>query len=109
MAMGKKKSDTLSKDDVLHTAKLSKLKLTPSEVDKFASQLSGVVDYINELSEVDTHGVDPTSQTTGLENVDRDDELIPTRDLSVGDALSGTDETHNGYFVVPMVLEERTV
>lgn len=107
MAMGKTK--TLSKDDVKHVAKLSRLNLTDDEVARFQSQLSSVIGYIDELSEVDTSNVTPTSQTTGLENVDREDELKVEECLSQEAVLSGTDSDHNGYFVVPMLLEERTV
>lgn len=65
----------LSKKDVLHIAKLSKLKLSGAETEKFADQLSGVIEYVEQLNEVDTEGVEPTSQVTGLENVYREDEI----------------------------------
>lgn len=98
---------TLSKDDVLHVAKLAKLTLTDSEIEKFRNQLSKVISYIGELDEVDTKKDEATSQTTKLENVKRKDELKPQNCLSQEEALSGTDKTHNGYFVVPGILEER--
>ncbi len=66
---------TLSDKDVLHIAKLAKLKLSDEEVKKFGSQLSGVLEYFEQLSEVDTDNVEPTSQVTGLENVTREDEV----------------------------------
>ncbi len=97
----------LTINDVKHVAKLANLPLPDSEIKKFQSQLSSVLGYIAELSEVDTKDVQPTNQTTGLENVFRDDEIDPTRILLQKDALSGTEETHNGFFVVPMVLGER--
>ena len=65
----------LSKKYVEHIAKLSKLKLSESEKEKFASQLSGVIEYVEQLDEVDTEGVEPTSQVTGLENIYREDEV----------------------------------
>lgn len=96
----------LKKSDIEHVAALAKLKLTSEETSKFVNQLSEVLNFIGQLSEVDTENVLPTSQTTGLTNVKRIDEVKPglTRD----EALSGTDKTHNGYFVVPGILEERT-
>jgi aspartyl-tRNA(Asn)/glutamyl-tRNA(Gln) amidotransferase subunit C len=97
----------LTTSDVAHVAKLANLPLTPEELEKFKDQLSPVISYIDELSEVDTDGVEPTSQTTGLENVMREDEIQTTRILNQDDALSGSDKTHNGYFVVPMVLTEK--
>jgi aspartyl-tRNA(Asn)/glutamyl-tRNA(Gln) amidotransferase subunit C len=98
----------LTKDQVLHVAKLAKLKLTDAEVDKYTSQLSSVLDYFSELSEVNIKDVEPTSQTTGLTNVFRDDEVVGHVSLTQDEVLSGTEETHNGYFKVKAVLEERT-
>ena len=97
----------LSKADVVHVAKLAKLDLTESEIKKFLSQLSSVVEYIGELEKVDTTGIEPTSQTTGLTNVFRGDEIKPSS-LNQDKALSGTDKVHNGYFKVPAILEGRT-
>ena len=98
----------LTKDDVLHVAKLAKLELTDSEIEKFTPQLSNVLDHFSELSEVDTEGTIPTSQTTGLEDVYRKDEVLEDRILTVEEATSGTDKTHNGYFKVKAILEGRT-
>lgn len=89
-------------------AKLSKLNLTDSEVEKFLPQLSSVVDFIGQLNEVDTNGVEPTSQTTGLTNVFRQDEVNVSSMLSQDEATSGTDSLHNGLFKVGAILEERT-
>lgn len=98
----------LSKSDIEHVAKLAKLSLTSGQVEKFKSQLSEVVNYVSQLNEVDTSDTQATSQTTGLENVKRDDEIKTGNCLSQEQALSGTGKNHNGYFVVPGILEERT-
>lgn len=66
---------SISKDQVQHIAQLARLKLTDSEVDKFSIQLSAIFEYVDLLNEVDTEGVEPTSQVTGLENVTREDEI----------------------------------
>lgn len=97
----------LTKKDVLHVAKLAKLDLSETEIDKFLSQLSFIVDHISELSKVDTSNIEPTSQTTGLTDVFRDDE-IKESSLNQDRALSGTDKIYNGYFKVPAILEGRT-
>jgi len=102
--VGKKK--ILTKKDVTHVAKLANLKLTSDEVEKFSRQLSEVLSYIEELKKVDTSNTEPTSQTTGLENITRSDERQSQRDLLQGSALSGTEETYNGYFRVPAVLKK---
>ena len=98
----------LKKADVLHVAKLANLNLTESEIKKFLPQLSSIIDFISQLDEVDTKGIDPTSQTTGLTNVFREDQVMSDKLLSQDEALSGTEETYNGYFKVPGILEGRT-
>jgi len=98
----------LKREEVLHVAKLAKLDLSEEEIAKFTPQLSKVIDYISELSEVDTKGVEPTSQTTGLENVYRNDSTSNSLSLTQEQAINGTDKTHNGYFKVKAILEGRT-
>jgi len=98
----------LTKQDVLHVAKLAKLPLTDTEVNKFTDQLSAIVNYMDELNSVDTSNIEPTSQTTGLENVFRSDEIKPDQILSQDLALSGSDKTYNGYFKVDAILAERS-
>lgn len=97
---------TLTKSNVIHIAKLAKLFLSPQEIEKFRRQLSEVLDYINELNEIDTKGIEPTSQTTGLLNVTGKDEISPTNSLTLEQALSGTEETYNGYFKVKAVIKK---
>jgi len=98
----------LTKNDVLHVAKLAKLPLTDDEVDKFTDQLSSIISYMDELNAVDTSNVEPTSQTTGLENIFRKDEVKPDQILSQDAALSGSEEIYNGYFKVDAILTERS-
>lgn len=98
----------VSQDDVKHIAKLANLKLTEEEINKFTPQLSTIVDYISELSEVDTKDTEPTSQTTGLTDVVREDKVMSDESLSQDQALSGTEEVHNGYFKVKAILSERS-
>lgn len=98
----------LTKTDVLHVAKLAKLELTDKEIDKFTPQLSSIVEFVSELSEVETKDVEPTSQSTGLEDVYRADEVKGESSLTQEQAISGTDETYNGYFKVMAILEGRT-
>jgi aspartyl-tRNA(Asn)/glutamyl-tRNA(Gln) amidotransferase subunit C len=99
---------SLTKNDVTHVAKLAKLNLTEAEEDKFLSQLSNIVNFISDLSEVDTTNIEPTSQTTGLTNVYREDVVKPEALLTNEEALSGTDETYNGYVKVDAILSERS-
>ena len=97
----------LSEKDILHVAKLSKLTLTKEEIVRYQKQLSEVVGYVEELNEIETEGVEPTSQTTGLEDVLRDDEIKIEDCLTSEEALSGTDKAVNSYFATGPLLEER--
>jgi len=65
----------LSDKEVQHIAKLARLGLKEGEVSKFAKQLSEILEYTEQLNEVDTENIEPTSQVTGLENVSREDKV----------------------------------
>ena len=92
------------KIDVSHVAKLANLPLTDSEKKKFEKQLEETISYINQLNQIDTSGVEPTSQVNGLENVTREDEPAPS--LSQEAALKNAKNKHNGFFKVPAIFEE---
>ena len=96
----------LTKKDVLHVANLAKLTLTPKEIAKFQEQLSKIVDYISQLSEVDTSNYEPTTQTTGLESIFREDKINTLNQLTSEEALSGTEAVKNDYFVVKQVINK---
>lgn len=101
MLMGK-----LTTNEVLHVARLAKLELSSLEVKKFQDQLSKIISYVDELDQVKTEDVEPTSQTTGLSNVTREDKIVVDDCLSQKEALSGASRAHNGYFVVDAILEK---
>lgn len=67
----------LSTQDIEYIAGLARLSLTKEEKKRYAEQLSAVFDYISQLSEVDTDGVEETCQVTGLTDVTRLDEVVP--------------------------------
>lgn len=66
----------LKKEDVKHIANLARLELSEEEIEKITPQLSDIIGYIEQLSEVDTDGVLPTAQVTGQSNIFRSDEAI---------------------------------
>ncbi len=66
----------LSREEVLKLAKLSRLRLTDEEIDQFGSEISEILEYVEQLGKVDTKGLKPTTQVTGLVNVMRPDEDI---------------------------------
>jgi aspartyl-tRNA(Asn)/glutamyl-tRNA(Gln) amidotransferase subunit C len=65
----------LSRDDVLKLALLSRLKLTDEEIERFRGDLSSILEYVEVLNNVDTSGLEPTYQVTGLKNVMRSDKV----------------------------------
>lgn len=94
---------TITRDDVLHLASLSSLQLSDHEVDALQADLAGIVGYIDQLSALDTTGVEPTYQVTDLENVWREDEVD---DYGLGgEALVElAPEATQNYVKVPKVL-----
>lgn len=66
----------ISRDDVLHLAQLSSLELADSEIDGLQTDISNILGYVEQLNKLDTSGVEPTYQVTGLSNVWRDDKVI---------------------------------
>ncbi|HCI03323.1 MAG: Asp-tRNA(Asn)/Glu-tRNA(Gln) amidotransferase subunit GatC [Candidatus Peribacteraceae bacterium] len=79
---------SLSSDDVRHIAKLARLNLSDEEVEKFTKELSSILEYVDQLQEVDTKNVVPTAQVTGLHNSFRADEIKPSQ--ADADALLDT-------------------
>jgi aspartyl-tRNA(Asn)/glutamyl-tRNA(Gln) amidotransferase subunit C len=98
---------TVTKNDVKHVADLSNLVLTDEEIAKFTPQLDKIIEFVSTLNEVDTSNVEPTSQTTGLTNVLREDIIKSENSLTQDEALSNTDG-HNGFFKVKAILKNRT-
>jgi len=92
----------LSKDEVLHIAKLARIELKDAEVEKFQKDLSAVLDYVDELKSVDTEGLEEISQVTGLVNVQRSDVAVQTEDREA--ILSQAPETKDGYYKVKAIL-----
>jgi aspartyl-tRNA(Asn)/glutamyl-tRNA(Gln) amidotransferase subunit C len=96
----------LTKFDVEHVAKLANLNLSSEETKKYTDQLGKIVDFVSELSEVNTSNLEPTSQTTGLEDVYRVDEIKEENVLKIEEALSGTDKIYNNAFKVNAILNK---
>ncbi len=94
---------SLSPEQVLHIARLARVGLTPEEVDRFATQLSGILDHFEALSAVDTEGVEPTAHPLPLANVMRSDEVTPS--LPRDAVLANAPETEDGLLRVRAVLE----
>ncbi len=67
------KNKILTISEVDHVAKLARIELSPKDREKFRQQMAAILEYIDQINEVDTEKVDPTWQVTGLENIQRPD------------------------------------
>jgi len=94
----------LNKEEIKHIAKLAKLNLSEEEIGKFQKQLSSILDYIELLNEVDTTNVEPTTQTTRLKNVAREDTPSKEQCLTQEEALENVSERQDGYIRTKAVL-----
>jgi aspartyl-tRNA(Asn)/glutamyl-tRNA(Gln) amidotransferase subunit C len=89
----------ISRDEVLHVARLARLALTDEEVERLGAQLSAILEAVGKVSELDLAGVEPTSHPLDLVNVWADDEARPS--LPVDEALVNAPDREGGYFRVP--------
>ncbi|HYQ79210.1 MAG TPA: Asp-tRNA(Asn)/Glu-tRNA(Gln) amidotransferase subunit GatC [Solirubrobacterales bacterium] len=89
----------IERDQVLHVAKLARLRLSEEEVERMVGELSGILGHVDRIGNLDLEGVEPTSHVVALENVLRADEPRPSlpRDL----ALSQAPEPQDGAFRAP--------
>ena len=91
---------SLSRDQVLHVARLARLELTEAEIERFGTELSKVLDHIETIGELgDMEDVEPTSHVVAVENALRADEPQPS--LSQEDALAAAPDVAQGGFRVP--------
>lgn len=94
----------LTEEEVKHIAKLANLPISAETIVKLKTDLSNILDLVNQLQKIDSQNVEPTNQVTKQENVFREDKV--EKSLSQEEALSGATKKHNGYFQVGAVLEE---
>ena len=89
----------ISRDQVLHVAKLARLALTEDELERLEGQLGAILEAVGKVSELDLDDVPPTSHPLDLVNVFADDEPRPSLDRDV--ALANAPEAEEGAFKVP--------
>lgn len=94
---------TITTDDVRHLAQLSNLGLSDDEINALQGDITNILDYINQLNELDTTGVEPTYQVTGLENVWRDD-VVDNGGVDTEQLLALAPERVETSIKVPQVL-----
>lgn len=95
----------LTKNDVLHIAKLANLQIQDTTVEMYRTQLEETINYVENLDELDTADVEPTSHSTRLSNIYFDDGTENTRQFSQKEALSNAKSTKKQMFVVKRIME----
>ena len=100
----------ISKEEVKKIAQLARIEIGEDQVEKYQTELSAILDFVGQLSKVDTSGVDPIRQITGLESVFRKDESSYEVGLRKAmdqgqDLIQQAPEHKKGYVVVPEVLK----
>jgi aspartyl-tRNA(Asn)/glutamyl-tRNA(Gln) amidotransferase subunit C len=94
----------ISREEVAHLARLSRLAVTEQELDTFAGQLDVILQAVARVGEVTAADIPPTSHSVPLTNVLRDDVVQPS--LTPDEALAGAPDREDNRFRVPRILEE---
>jgi aspartyl-tRNA(Asn)/glutamyl-tRNA(Gln) amidotransferase subunit C len=93
----------ISNEQVKHVAHLARLAMSDKEVENFAKDLDAIITYAEQLNELDTAGVEPTTHVLELKNVLREDE--PRQWLTQEEVLKNAPDKKNGQIRVPSILE----
>jgi aspartyl-tRNA(Asn)/glutamyl-tRNA(Gln) amidotransferase subunit C len=92
----------IDREQVRKVALLARLELTPEEEDKFTTQLGSILDYVQQLSELDVTDVAPTTRAIDMSNVTREDDLQPYPEREA--ILNSAPEQEGEFFKVPKIL-----
>jgi aspartyl-tRNA(Asn)/glutamyl-tRNA(Gln) amidotransferase subunit C len=93
----------ISLDQVKHVANLARLAITEEEAQLFAKNLDAIIGFAEQLNELDTTGVKPTSHVLDIKNVFREDEA--KQGLPVEQVVKNAPDSKDGYIRVPSILE----
>ncbi len=96
-------SAKIGQEQVRTIGRLSRIKLSQAEVEQFAGQLSDILAYVEQLKELDTEGVEPTTHPLRMSNIFRPDKV--GQSLSKEQALLNAPRREGDFFAVPKVLE----
>jgi aspartyl-tRNA(Asn)/glutamyl-tRNA(Gln) amidotransferase subunit C len=92
----------LDREQVKKVAHLARLEITPEEEEMFTTQLGSILDYFEQLKELNTDDVPPTTRAIEISNITRRDELKPFPDKQA--LLEQAPEQDGDYFRVPQIL-----
>ena len=94
----------ITKEEVKKVAHLARLEITPAEEEEFPSQLNSILEYFQQLSELDTTDVPPTTRAIDISNITREDVQQVTGDRKA--LLNAAPEREDDFFQVPQILSE---
>lgn len=95
--------EKITREEIDHLAELSNFSLTDEEKDSLGTDLGNIIDYISQLDELDTEGVEPTYQVFEMENVWRDDKIV-TQEADREALLNLAPAEQDNQIKVPKVL-----
>lgn len=93
----------ISKEEVKHVANLARLAITEDETEMFTNQLDAIITFAEQLNELDTTGVEPTTHVLEMKNILREDKA--EKGLPVEDVVKNAPDHKDGYIRVPSILE----
>lgn len=96
---------TINTSVVRKVAQMARIPITSKDEQSLSKAFSETLEYVENLTSIDTRDVEPTSQVTGFENVWREDVANETETFTQEEALSNAPQTHQGYFVVDRIID----
>ena len=93
----------IKREDIVHLADLSDFSLENDEIESLGKDLQGIITYISQLDELDTENIEPTYQVFEMENIWREDKILP-QDATREQLLALTKEEKDNQIKVPKVL-----
>lgn len=94
----------ISKDDIIKVSELARLEFKEEELEKFTEQLGNILEYIEQLNELNTDNVEPTSHVLDMSTPLREDKVVEW--LSTEEVFKNAPESEDDFFVVPQVIED---
>ncbi|RYL90969.1 Asp-tRNA(Asn)/Glu-tRNA(Gln) amidotransferase subunit GatC [Sporolactobacillus sp. THM19-2] len=93
----------ISEEQVKYVANLARLSFNEEEISTFTTQLDDIIGFAEQLNELDTEGVEPTTHVLDMHNVMRDDVVVPS--LPREEALKNAPVQEDGQIKVPQIME----
>ena len=93
----------ITKEQVKHVAHLARLSVTEEDVEQFTEQLDAIISFAEQLNELDTEGIEPTTHVLDVKNVLRDD--VVKESLPIEAVLKNAPDEQDGQVKVPSILE----